>query len=72
MAWLIYPIILAVAPDGFGIVSDTTSVLVIAILDVIAKVVYGYMSVQSDTAATDKDLAEGEPKPNMSVVQHAA
>lgn len=71
VVWLVYPIILALAPDGLGIVSDATSVLVIAILDVIAKVAYGYMSVQSDTKATDKDLAEGEPKLNMSLV-HAA
>ena len=72
VVWLVYPIILAVAPDGLGIVSDTTSVLVIAILDVVAKVAYGYMSVQSDTAATDKDLAEGEPKLNRSTIRHAA
>ena len=72
VVWLIYPIILAVAPDGLGVVSDATSVLVIAVLDVIAKVVYGYMSVKSDTAATDRDLAEGEPKLNRSTIQHAA
>ncbi len=71
LVWLVYPIILAVAPDGLGIVSDATSVLLIAILDVIAKVAYGYMSVKSDTAATDRDLAEGEPKLNRSI-RHAA
>ncbi len=72
VVWLIYPIILAVAPDGLGIVSDATSVLVIAVLDVVAKVVYGYMSVKSDTAATDKDLAEGEPELNRSTIRRAA
>ncbi len=72
VVWLIYPIILAVAPDGLNVVSDATSVLVIAILDVIAKVVYGYMSVKSDTAATDRDLAEGEPGLNRPAVRHAA
>ena len=71
VVWLIYPIILAVAPDGLGIVTDGTSVLVIAILDVIAKVIYGYMSVRSDTAATDRDLAEGEHELNMSTARHA-
>jgi len=71
MVWLIYPIILAVAPDGLNVVSDATSVLVIAVLDVIAKVIYGYMSVKSDTAATDRDLAEGEPELNRSI-RHAA
>ncbi len=72
VVWLIYPIILAVAPDGLNVVSDATSVLVIAVLDVIAKVVYGYMSVKSDTAATDRDLAEGEPELNRSAIRHAA
>lgn len=56
--WLIYPIILAVAPDGLNIVSDAFSVLVIAILDVLAKVIYGLMTVSSDEKATDRDLAE--------------
>ncbi len=72
VVWLIYPIILAVAPDGLGIVGDATSVLVIAVLDVIAKVIYGYMSVKSDTAATDRDLAEGEPELSRSGMRLAA
>jgi bacteriorhodopsin len=57
VVWLIYPLILAVSPDGLNIVSDATSVLVIAILDVLAKVVYGLMAVASDAKATDRDLA---------------
>ncbi|SDO47104.1 Bacteriorhodopsin [Methylobacterium phyllostachyos] len=61
VVWLGYPVILAVAPDGLNIVSDAASVLGIAILDVIAKVVYGYMSTVSDTKATDRDLAEDHP-----------
>jgi bacteriorhodopsin len=56
--WLIYPIILAVAPDGLNIIGDTASVLAIAILDVISKVVYGLMTVASDSKTTERDLAE--------------
>jgi len=56
--WLIYPIILAVAPDGLNYIGDTASVLAIAILDVLAKVVYGLMTVASDSKATERDLAE--------------
>jgi len=60
--WLIYPVILAVAPDGLNIIGDTASVLLIGILDVVAKVVYGLMTVASDSRATDRDLAEaGRP-----------
>lgn len=62
VVWLVYPVILAVAPDGLGLVSDATSVLVIAVLDVVAKVVYGFMATVSDTQATDRDLAEGTVK----------
>ena len=56
--WLIYPVILAVAPDGLNWVGDTASVLAIAILDVVAKVVYGLMTVASDSKTTERDLAE--------------
>ncbi len=58
--WLGYPIILAVAPDGLNVVSDSFSVLVIAVLDVLAKVVYGLMTVVSDERVTNRDLAEHE------------
>ncbi len=56
--WLIYPVILAVAPDGLDYIGDTASVLGIAILDVVSKVVYGLMTVASDAKTTERDLAE--------------
>ena len=56
--WLIYPFILAVSPDGLNVVSDAFGVLVIAVVDVVAKVVYGLMTTSSDEKATDRDLAE--------------
>lgn len=62
VVWFLYPIVLAVAPDGLGVISDASSVLMIAILDVVAKVVFGLMSVASDTTATDRDLLEGQGK----------
>ena len=58
LLWFIYPIILAVSPDGLNVVSDAFSVLVIAIVDVLAKVAYGLMAVSSDSKATERDLAE--------------
>lgn len=58
LIWLVYPVILAVAPDGLGIVGDGASVLIIAVLDVIAKVIYGFMATASDTKATARDLVE--------------
>ncbi len=62
--WLIYPVILALAPDGLDWIGDTAGVLGIAILDVLSKVVYGVMTVRSDAKMTERDLAEsGRPAP---------
>ena len=58
--WLIYPIVLALAPDGANLLSDPMSVLAIAIVDVVSKVVYGLMTIAADKSATDRDLASGE------------
>lgn len=63
--WLIYPVVLAAAPDGLGIVSDTASVLFIAILDVLAKVVYGLMATLSDAKTADIDLAGETTRPTL-------
>lgn len=57
--WFLYPFVLAVSPDGLGLVGDTTAILGIAILDVLSKVAYGLLAVVADTRATDRDLAEG-------------
>ncbi len=56
--WLIYPLILAVAPDGADLIGDAAAVLGIAVIDVVAKVVYGLMAVAADTRATERDLAD--------------
>ena len=54
--WLIYPLVLLVAPDGLYLIGDTAAIVAIMILDVLAKVVYGFMSVASDARITDRDL----------------
>lgn len=58
VAWLVYPLVLLVAPDGLGVVSGTVGVVAIAILDTPAKVVIGLMSIRSDAAVTARDLGE--------------
>ena len=58
VVWLVYPLILAVSPDGLNIVSDAFGVFVIAVLDILAKVVFGVMSVQSDAKIVERDLGE--------------
>ena len=67
--WILYPVVLAVAPDGLHIVSDLAAVVAIAILDVLAKVVYGLMAVRSDGKINDRDLAEGARSGTREAVQ---
>lgn len=55
--WLIYPLVLLVSPDGLYTIGDTAAIVCIMILDVLAKVVYGFMSIASDARITDRDLA---------------
>ena len=61
LVWLIYPIVLAVAPDGLNVIGDAASVFCIAVLDVIAKVIYGITSTVADTKATDSDMRDPVP-----------
>lgn len=65
--WLLYPLALAVSPDGLDTIGDAAAVLVIAVLDVVSKVVYGFMTVSSDSAITERDLAEPAGKTPKSI-----
>ncbi len=56
--WLIYPLALAISPDGLGVIGDAGGVLFIAILDVVSKVAYGLQATRSDAKSTELDLAE--------------
>ena len=58
VVWFIYPIVLAVSPDGLNVISDAFAVFLIAVLDILAKVVFGFMSVQSDAKIIERDLGE--------------
>ena len=61
--WFLYPVVLAVAPDGLYYVSDAVAVLSIAVLDVLSKVVYGFITLAADKSVTDRDLREVPPLP---------
>ena len=56
--WLIYPLILAVSEDGLGVISATTGVASIAILDLVSKVVYGLYTVANTTKLSNEDTGE--------------
>ena len=53
--WLIYPLILAVSTDGLSIVSSTAGVAMIAIIDLVSKVVYGIWATTSTTKLTSEE-----------------
>ena len=60
VVWLVYPLILAVSPDGLGVIGTTLGVALIAIIDLIAKVVYGLMTTLSMTRLVgEEDVATG-------------
>lgn len=42
VVWLIYPVVFALGPEGLGTISAAASVWAILVLDVIAKVAYGF------------------------------
>ncbi|WP_299307320.1 bacteriorhodopsin [uncultured Croceicoccus sp.] len=46
VVWLAYPIVFAIGPQGLRITDTVTNVWIILALDIIAKVVYGFVSVR--------------------------
>ena len=58
VVWFLYPIVLAISPDGLNVISDALGVFFIAVLDIVAKVVFGLLSVQSDAKIIERDLGE--------------
>lgn len=65
VVWLLYPVVLFFSTDGTGIFGTAASVGCIAVLDLIAKVVFGFMSVGTNTKIVDRDLAERPAQPAM-------
>ena len=57
-------------PDGLGLWSPTLATAAIVVLDLTAKVVYGFIAMGGSRRATDGDLARGEASP-ASVSTHA-
>lgn len=44
VVWLLYPVVVGLGPTALGVISPAASIWLILILDVIAKVVYGFVS----------------------------
>ncbi|WP_018262734.1 bacteriorhodopsin [Methylobacterium sp. WSM2598] len=61
VVWLIYPLVLIVGTDGLKLVSPVLTTALIAVLDVVAKVVFGLMAVGERARIVDRDLHETRP-----------
>ena len=68
--WLIYPVFVILGPDGLGIWGATLATACITILDLTAKVVYGFIAMGGSKRIADADLARGEVSP-ATVSTHA-
>lgn len=58
--WLLYPIFVILGPDGLGYWSATLATACITIIDLLAKVAYGFLSAAGSKKAADGDLLRNE------------
>ena len=58
--WLIYPFVLLIGTDGLKLIDPGWTTALIAILDVTAKVFYGFMAVSERSRIVDRDLQTQE------------
>lgn len=61
--WLLYPIVVILGPDGLGFWTATFATACITVIDLAAKVGYGFISMAGSKRITDADLARGEVSP---------
>jgi sensory rhodopsin len=59
--WLIYPVIWLVAPAGFGLMNVTTATLVVAYIDVVAKVGFGLIALSGQLTSTGAGVEAASP-----------
>ena len=58
--WLLYPVIVILGPDGLKSWSPVLTTACVTVLDLVAKVVYGFIGMAGSKLATDGDLGRGE------------
>ena len=59
VVWFAYPIVLLVGQDGLGLLDPVLALAAIAVLDLVAKVVYGLMATLQTAKHVDHELADG-------------
>lgn len=63
--WLLYPILVILGPDGTMLWNATFATACITILDLAAKVVYGFIAMGGTRKVTDADLARDDVTPAL-------
>ena len=58
--WLLYPVVVLLGPDGLKVWSPAAATACITILDLVAKVGYGFVSYAGSKQITDEDIRRGE------------
>lgn len=61
--WLLYPIVVVLGPDGLGTWSPVLATACITVLDLVAKVGYGFMAAAGSKVITDDDLRRNLVQP---------
>jgi bacteriorhodopsin len=62
VVWFAYPVVLAVGTDGLALVSPMITTIVLAFLDLVAKVVFGLRATAYSARITALDLSEKRPE----------
>ena len=58
--WLLYPVVVILGPDGYGVWSALFATASLTIIDLAAKVGYGLVATAGTKLVVDGDLARGE------------
>jgi bacteriorhodopsin len=70
--WMAYPVVLLFGDDGLGLLSPSLGLGIIAVLDLVAKVVYGIMATRRTAQRVDRDLAQGtspQARPHLAAAE---
>ena len=63
--WLLYPVVVLLGPDGTGVWSATTNTACLAVVDLLSKIGYGFLTTATTKKVADADLAKGEVSPAL-------
>ena len=61
--WLVYPVVVALGPEGAHLWPSVVTTACIVVVDLLAKVGYGLLSITDARHITDADLARGDVSP---------